>query len=94
MTQQIKILGLLTLPLAPAANKFMLYFTKYAENKFDILNKHKVFFTREQIENTVGAPDKISKKGKLLTAQKENVKVIYKKEAGVIKIITFFPVKS
>jgi len=71
----------------------MLYFTKYAETKFDILNKHKVFFTREQIEDTVSAPDKAGKKSKLLTAQKENVKVIYKKEAEVIKIITFYPIK-
>ena len=72
----------------------MFYFTKYAENKFDILNKHKVYFTREQIKDTVSAPDKVGKKGKLLTAQKEDIKVIYKKEAEVIKIITFFPVKS
>jgi predicted PolB exonuclease-like 3'-5' exonuclease len=71
----------------------MFYFTKYAEQKFDILNKHKVYFTREQIEDTVAAPDKAGKKGKLLTAQKENVKVIYKKEEGVLKIITFFPIK-
>jgi len=71
----------------------MLYFTKYAEQKFDILNKHKVFFTREQIEDAVGAPDKTGKKNKLLTAEKDDIKVIYKKEAEVIKIITFFPVK-
>jgi len=72
----------------------MLYFTKYAENKFDVLNRHKVFLTREQVEDAIACPDKTGKKGKLLTAQKENLKVIYKKEAEVIKIITFFPVKS
>ncbi|MDD4271446.1 MAG: hypothetical protein PHF50_01435 [Patescibacteria group bacterium] len=71
----------------------MLYFTKYAETKFDLLNKHKVYFTREQIEDAVGAPDKAGKKGKFLTAQKEDIKVIYKKEADVLKIITFFPIK-
>ncbi|MFA6306658.1 MAG: hypothetical protein WCV70_01835 [Patescibacteria group bacterium] len=71
----------------------MLYFTKYAENKFDILNKHKVYFTREQVEDAVGAPEKAGKKGKLLTAQRENIKVIYKKEAEIIKIITFYPIK-
>jgi len=71
----------------------MFYFTKYAENKFDILNKHKVYFTREQVEDAVSAPDKAGKKGKLLTARKENIKVIYKKEAEMIKIITFYPVK-
>lgn len=71
----------------------MLYFTKYAENKFDILNKHKVFFTREQVEDAVSAPDRPGKKSGHLTAKKEGLKVIYKKEAGVIKIITFYPIK-
>jgi len=28
----------------------MIYFIKYSENKFDILNKHKVFFTKKQVE--------------------------------------------
>ena len=71
----------------------MIYFTKYAEQKFNILNKHKVYFTREQIEDVVKLPDKISKKGKYLAARKDNVKTIYKKENGVIRVITFFPVK-
>ena len=71
----------------------MLYFTKYAEQKFDILNKHKIFFTREQIEDAVNTPDKTGKKDKLLTAQKENIKVIYKKDEDILKIITFYPIK-
>ncbi|MBU4347027.1 hypothetical protein KKF23_00530, partial [Patescibacteria group bacterium] len=71
----------------------MIYFTKYAEQKFDILNKHKVYFTREQIEDAVKSPDKNGKKNKYLTARKDEVKVIYRKEDGVIKIITFYPVK-
>lgn len=72
----------------------MLYFTKYAENKFDILNKHKVFLTREQVEAAVAAPEKQSRKGKLTAAQKEGVKVIYKKDGDILKIITFYPVKN
>ena len=71
----------------------MLYFTKYAENKFDILNKHKVFFTREQVEDAVFLPEKLGRKAGFATARKDNLKVVYKKEAGVIKIITFYPVK-
>jgi len=71
----------------------MLYFTKYAENKFDVLNRHKVFLTREQVEDAIACPDKTGKKSGLLAAQKDNLKVIYKKEAGVIKIITFYPCK-
>lgn len=71
----------------------MIYFTKYAEQKFDVLNKHKVFFTREQIEDAVAAPEKQNRKGKFIAAQKDGVKVIYKKDGDILKIITFFPVK-
>lgn len=72
----------------------MIYFTKYAEQKFDILNKHKVYFTREQIEDTVKQPEKIRKKGSCLAARKDEIKVVYRKEAGVVKVITFYPVKN
>ena len=71
----------------------MFYFTKYAEAKFDVLNKHKIFFTREQVQDAIACPDKAGKKNGHLTAQKENIKVVYKKEAEVIKIITFYPIK-
>lgn len=71
----------------------MLYFTKYSEQKFDILNKHKVFITREQVEDALKIPDKTGKKTSYLTAEKDGVKVIYQKEDGMVKIITFYPVK-
>jgi hypothetical protein len=72
----------------------MIYFTKYANNKFELLNKYKVYFTREQVEDAVKLPDKIEKKGKYLGAEKDGVKVIYLKEGGVDKVITFYPVKQ
>ena len=71
----------------------MIYYTKYAENKFEILNKHKVYFTREQIEDAVLSPDKTKNKGKYFSAVKENIGVVYNKRDSVIKIITFYPVK-
>lgn len=71
----------------------MIYFTKYAENKFEILNKYKVYLRREQIEDAINTPDKISKKGNYLAARKDEIKVVYQKENEVIKIITFYPVK-
>ena len=71
----------------------MTHFTKYAENKFEILNKYKVYFTKEQIEDCLKLPDKIYKKGKYLAVRKENIKVVYKKEDGMIKVVTFYPVK-
>ena len=72
----------------------MLYFTKYAEQKFDILNKYKVFFTKELVEDTVKTPDKIVKKKSYWTAYKDGAAAIYKKENDIIKIITFYPIKQ
>lgn len=71
----------------------MTHYTKYAEEKFEILNKYQIFFTKEQISDCVLNPEKNSKKGKYLTAQKDDLKVIYKKTNGIIKVITFFPIK-
>lgn len=72
----------------------MIHFTKYSDIKFDILNKHKVFYTREQIEEVINIPDKIEKHGKFYFATKDEVKVIYKKDGEIIKIITFYPIKN
>ncbi len=69
----------------------MLYFTSYAEQKFDILNKHKIYFTREQIEDVVKLPKKTKKKDKYIIAYKDGIAVLYKKEQELIKIITFYP---
>lgn len=71
----------------------MIYFTKYSESKFDILNKYKVFFTKEQVEDAIKLPEKVSKKNKYFIAQKEGTAVLYKKENDIIKIITFYPIK-
>lgn len=71
----------------------MIYFTKYAEKKFDILNKYKVYFTKEQIEDTIKLPDKLEKKGKYFGARKDEIKVVYRKDNGVVRVVTFYPVK-
>ena len=71
----------------------MVYFTKYAEEKFELLHKYKVYFTREQVDDAIKLPDKTGKKNNYLTARKDGVKVVYRKEAGIITIITFYPIK-
>ena len=71
----------------------MIYFTKYAEKKFEILNAHKVFITREQVEETVKSPDKIEKKGRLTSACRDGVTVVYRKEGDIIRVLTFYPIK-
>ncbi len=72
----------------------MIYFTAYAEKKFDILNKHKVYFRKEQIEDVIKLPDKIRKKGKKIFAQKDGITVIYQMDGEMIKVLTFYPVKN
>ncbi|PLX27761.1 hypothetical protein C0583_00780 [Candidatus Parcubacteria bacterium] len=71
----------------------MIHYTKYAEEKFELLNKYKVFFRREEIEDCLNMPDKISKKGKYLSAKKDNIKVVYQKHGNLKKVVTFYPVK-
>lgn len=68
-------------------------FTKHAEKKFDILNKYKIFYTKEDILDVVMSPQKTGKKNSFLTAEKNNIKVLYKIENGEKKIVTFYPSK-
>ncbi len=77
----------------------MIIFTKHAENKFEILKKHKFLITKMQVLKTVEKPELIDKsRPPLLIAQRKIdrnrvLRVVYKKEFGVIKIITFYPGK-
>jgi len=71
----------------------MIYFTSYAENKFDILNKHKVFLRKEEVENALKLPEKIIKRGKFFINYKDGIGVVSQKEGEIIKVITFYPVK-
>ena len=75
----------------------IIYFTKYAEDKFGILASHGCVIERARVEEAVKAPDAVDEsKVPLFTARKDFdekrlLKVVYKKEAGAAKIITFYP---
>lgn len=75
----------------------MIIFTKHAKDKFEILKRHKFLITENQVLKTIESPDLIDKsRPSLLIAQlkidKSHVlRVVYKQEFGVIKIITFYP---
>jgi len=71
----------------------MIYFTKYANKKFEILNNYKVFITKETVEEAIKSPDKSLKKGKYIFILKDRLKIIIKTEGDINKVITFFPVK-
>jgi len=75
------------------AHSHNIMFTKHAEKKFDILNKYKIFYTKEDILEVVMFPQKTGKKNSFLTAEKNNIKVLYKIENGEKKIVTFYPSK-
>ena len=76
----------------------MIYFTKHAREKFQVLKRHKFQVSRLQVEHTVKNPDLVDKSRlPLLIAQKKIdkshvLRVVYKKEPkSLIKIITFYP---
>ena len=75
----------------------VIYFTKYAKDKFGILTDHGCVVERARVEEAVKAPDAVDEsKAPLFTSRKDFdekrlLKVVYKKEAGAAKIITFYP---
>ncbi len=72
-------------------------FTKHAVDKFETLRRHKFIVTREQVLETVENPDIIDySRLPLLIAQRpfdrsHILRVVYKQEGGIIRIITFYP---
>lgn len=78
----------------------MIIFTKHAKNKFEILKRHKFLITEKQVLKTIERPDLIDRsRPPLLIAQlkidKSHVlRVVYKQEFGIIKIITFYPARK
>ena len=75
----------------------MIVFTKHAWDKFKILKRHKFFISGKQIIDTVENPDLVDRsRPSLLIARRSFdrthiLRVVYKKEHGVIKVITFYP---
>ena len=75
----------------------MVYFTRHAQNKFNILQKHNIYISERQVKNTVQNPDKIDySRLPLLIAQSQIdtehvLRVVYKEEDKDKKIITFYP---
>ena len=76
----------------------IIYFTKYAKDKFGILADHGCVIKRARVEEAVKTPDFTDdSKAPLFSAQKDFdekrlLKVVYKKESGAVKIITFYPI--
>lgn len=84
----------------PCIVKIMIHFTKHAEEKFNILKRHQFLISKEQVIETVVHPEKLDYSRLPLiisqsTIDKSRVlRVVYKKEDRLIKIITFYPGRS
>lgn len=72
-------------------------FTKHAEDKFDILKRHKFLVKRYQVLRTVTNPEKIDySHAPLLIAEhsfdeRHVLRVVYKQAGNTLRIITFYP---
>ena len=78
----------------------MIIFTKHAQDKFVILNKHKFSISEKKVLEVLNNPDIIDySRLPLLIAQRKFdrthvLRVVYKEEQGNIKVITFYPGRS
>jgi mRNA-degrading endonuclease RelE of RelBE toxin-antitoxin system len=74
-----------------------IYFTRHAREKFKVLAEHGVRISEAKVVDTVKMPDvKDSSRYPLTIAQSDLdknhvLRVVYKVDAGVIVIITFYP---
>lgn len=71
--------------------------TQHAGQKFDILRRHGFPISREQVEQTLLAPDAVwRQEGGRFIAQKaigerHVLRVVYRMEADTVIVITFYP---
>jgi len=77
-----------------------IYFTRHAEEKFDVLLRHGVRISKEKVIDAV-ANSEVVEYGRhpLLIAQKslsknKVLRVVYKKNKNVAVVITFYPGKK
>lgn len=72
-------------------------FTKHAEEKFGILEKHQFSVSRKRVLSIVESPDVIDRsRYPLIIAQCDIddhhvLRIVYRRETGAITIITFYP---
>ncbi len=75
----------------------MITFTKHALNKFEILNRHNCFITKDEVLNILTTPNKVdTSNAPLLMAEgasdDKTIRVVYKEGLGVQSVLTFYPI--
>ena len=72
-------------------------FTRHAESKFDILERHGFSVTRAQVVETLLDPDEIfpTVKGRRIAQKRVSehhvLRVVYREEGKTLVVITFYP---
>lgn len=79
--------------------KMMITFTKYANEKFNILRRHGFPVERASVQQVLELPDAVDDARKpLLFAQRKintahTLRVAFKREGAHSRVITFYPIK-
>jgi len=75
-------------------------YTNHADFKFRVLKRHGFIITKEQIEDIIKEPEKVTlgRRGCLIAhkpvSQTHLIRVIYKQQGHEIKVITFYPARK
>ncbi|MEK7520126.1 MAG: hypothetical protein AAB581_02705 [Patescibacteria group bacterium] len=75
-------------------------FTKYANDKFAVLERHGFVVTKVQVEQVLKTPDAVdASRAPVYIAQRRAndervLKAAYKKEGDIVKVLTFYPGKT
>lgn len=77
-----------------------IFFTKYANDKFALLERHSFVVTKVQVEQVLETPDAVdSSRAPVHIAHfrvndERMLKAAYKKEGDIVKVLTFYPGKT
>lgn len=77
----------------------MIHFTRYAHNKFGMLERHGFSIAREFVASAVVLPDAVDERRRpLFIFQKKmdgriDLRVVCRKEDGAARVVTFYPVR-
>jgi hypothetical protein len=75
-------------------------FTKHAREKFKILENHGFIVKKSQVKDILQKPDNVKKSDLFVFIaqgainEKYILRVVFKKEKDIIKVITFYPVRK
>jgi len=85
------------MPMSGHREGFEIVFTRHAENKFDILERHGFSVSRARVLETLLDPDAVlpTVKGRQIAQKRISehhvLRVVYREEGEALVVITFYP---